>query len=491
MIALKITQTEDFCKVMQEVITKLIRSRPPVRYWGRKPIDLCLKLIEKYSKQMDIVLDPFGGAGSITLAALVSRRRCVYLDINPYAWLVACVLINSVEDVDAYLAAVSEVLQRSRIYFVDKLGRKRWINRNKLWSTLCPNCNEVKQILYFEWIDSECYAILECGHKIEYGDVEAIPLYPHPDRDKLYYDDRIPFLKRRKVDYIRDLYTERALIQLSAMLHDIDKVARRYSTDIVLALYLTFASILYDASKMTREGAGSWGVPCYWIPPRHLEKNPYTLFEKRAKTLARWFRLINEIKRKFDIRVTTDVNRVLNGEASVCIQVCSALKITDILPADSVDLVVTDPPHMDEIQYLELSYMYYSWLRVSKLFRSIFRNLTKRELLMDFKEELTVNSSQGKSLSYYLEKFRIFVERMYSVLKANHYAVLILHEEDKVILSTIVNIICKKLELISKEPIMLSQRNIGDRDTVHGREFFILTMFKRSLSVPPRFYMHP
>lgn len=50
---------------------------------------LALRLIETYSKPLDLVLDPFMGSGTTMVEALVHNRRCVGTDINEIAYLVA------------------------------------------------------------------------------------------------------------------------------------------------------------------------------------------------------------------------------------------------------------------------------------------------------------------------------------------------------------------------------------------------------------------
>jgi len=65
--------------------------KPIIRYWGRKAGNIARPYIMKYSKLGEVVLDPFGGAGSIIKTALIMGRRCIYSDLNPLAVLIASV----------------------------------------------------------------------------------------------------------------------------------------------------------------------------------------------------------------------------------------------------------------------------------------------------------------------------------------------------------------------------------------------------------------
>ena len=50
------------------------------RYWARKPHNVVSEYIEHYSKEGDIVLDPFAGSGSTGLAAEQLDRNVVLID---------------------------------------------------------------------------------------------------------------------------------------------------------------------------------------------------------------------------------------------------------------------------------------------------------------------------------------------------------------------------------------------------------------------------
>ncbi|MHA2296349.1 MAG: DNA methyltransferase [Candidatus Hodarchaeales archaeon] len=52
------------------------------KHGGIKPPEICASLIEKYSDKGDSVLDPFVGAGSTLIAATITGRKAVGIDIN-------------------------------------------------------------------------------------------------------------------------------------------------------------------------------------------------------------------------------------------------------------------------------------------------------------------------------------------------------------------------------------------------------------------------
>ncbi len=439
--------------------------RPIVRFWSRKPFDLCSKYILKYSVENDLVLDSFGGSGSIVQTALFLKRRAVYIDANPYAWLVAYVSTRGVDDVDKYLDAVNDILARNRIFYL-KSDNRHWTNKEKFYQQYCPKCKMLRNVKYYKWDNKECKAILSCNHIVPCNDLEiGIPkTYPYPHSNILYYDlgKKISFDKRRNVDYIHELFTRRNLLMLATLLHDIDEISYKYTSDVSLALYFTFTSILYDSSKMARKGSGSWGVPSYWVPRKHLEKNPYELFRRKAQKLANYFTNLNKLKSEIEYEVSTNINDVLDNKKTIAITIGNALNLKEI-PDNSIDLVFTDPPHTGEIQYFELSYFYWSWLTASMRFLSLSKKILGKNMYIDFSIELNTNTRQGKSLTRYIEDLKTSIKELYRVTKKRGYTIIILHEENPKTRELLYNSLTKELNsmIIIKETIQ--QRKIGER----------------------------
>jgi len=436
---------------------------------------MCSTYVKKYSKEGDIILDPFGGAGSIILSSIINKRRSIYIDANPYAWLIAYVMINGVHDPAKYMEAVSRILNRDRIYFV-VANRNHWITRDTLYKLYCPICKENKEIKHVVWESDNSRALLSCGHLNEYEDIIGFPLkiYPFPRDAKLFYQDGKPFLKKRNYNTVSEFFTNRNLLLLSIILYEIDKIAHKFSNDVTLALYLTFASILFNSSKMARLSGGSWGVPSYWVPNKHVEKNPFYLFHKRAILFYKYFSLLNNIKHKLDYSVSIDIKDVFNNKSTVAITLGNALDM-NYLEDRSVDLIFTDPPHTNEVQYFELSYFYWAWLSSSKRLKKLLKKLFGREVILDFNVELTVNPFQDKNFDTYLKMFNSFLKEARRVIKNDGHFLLILHEERKEMLYQMLKLITNHFRIKHVDKKKLAQRNIGYR-LPNGRimEIYIL-----------------
>jgi hypothetical protein len=275
------------------------------------------------------------------------------------------------------------------------------------------------------------------------------PVYEFP-RASLQYSNGLLFQKRRQVNAISELFTQRNLMILSALLKDIRKVRTDERTK--RALLVAFASILYQASKMSRRNGGTWGVNCYWIPKVHVERNPYFLFKNALKRLSR----IKELA-----IAHTSAKPVISGGAPLAILNSDAKELP--LPDNSVHLVITDPPFTDEIQYFELSYMAASWLG----------------LPMPFDKEIVVNHRQGKKLNDYYHLLSKSFAELHRVLKPGRAAIVMLHDENKGVLNKLVELVEGAGFIIDKrKKERMVQRQVGDRDSLKGRELLVLTCRK-------------
>lgn len=89
--------------------------------------------------------------------------------------------------------------------------------------------------------------------------------------------------------------------------------------------------------------------------------------------------------------------------------------------------LIADPPFGDNIQYMELSFFYWAWLRISGLPKIMSRILGKNRITYPFSRELIINRKRGFTREHYLNKLGIFLMKT-RVMKRK---VLIFDGEDK------------------------------------------------------------
>ena len=101
--------------------------------------------------------------------------------------------------------------------------------------------------------------------------------------------DTIPkYVRRSGKDRIVDLFSERSLIILSLIKHEINLIKNR---EIQNLLNFTFTSMLSNASKMLpgdKDKAtykSGWVISKFWVPTVHAERNVLECFKLRFKAI--------------------------------------------------------------------------------------------------------------------------------------------------------------------------------------------------------------
>ncbi|WP_369611173.1 DNA methyltransferase [Sulfurisphaera javensis] len=354
-----------------------------LRYWERKPESLIEKYIDYTS---DVVLDPFGGSGLIVRYVAERGKEGIYVDINPYAYLVAFVNTQPIDK--------SEFKEKA--YEVLEIARKMRTRKRVL------------------------------------------------SNDYLYYKDGKSFLKKEKVERVSELFTLDSFRKLYTILKAIDKVVDsgiQFPT--AIALYGAFCATLFPSSKMKRKNAGSWGVPSYWVPEKHEEQDPYQVFERQIENFSRKF-------------ITKQLNvKLFLGNA-----------LTFKYGKYRSATLFTDPPFFDEIQYMELSFFYWAWLKESK-FPLLLKKYIGKRVTFSFSEEIVYNPVRNDKISYE-QKLELFLKKT----KKMKEKILIFHEENEKVRNRIIekiNNIWGRIEIETE--VVHNHRKIGKRG---GNEYIIV-----------------
>lgn len=95
-------------------------------------------LIKKYSKENDIILDPFGGSATTSIEALLNKRNSISVDIDPFAQLLAKVKTTKLdnEEVEIYTNLLIKKITEYKItkslkeYVPDFPYRDNWFTKD-------------------------------------------------------------------------------------------------------------------------------------------------------------------------------------------------------------------------------------------------------------------------------------------------------------------------------------------------------------------------
>ena len=443
-----------------------------IRYWGRKPYQLASHYIKKYSKKGDVILDCFGGSGVFIKAALQLGRRGVYIDLNPFAYTVALTSVISYDRCEV-LKEVNSILTKLKVkYKKRKKGKVYSVNPHELFKVRCK-CGRYNEISYavvthsydltgrkitdegltklgkrilncikngkstYEQIIRrfsnysrsrisreinllvkkgllrEHEKILQlrflrqckCGRtfikpsKVEWkikDPIFAADWYP---KNRLCYNNKKTFLKKRNADFIFEFFPNRTLAFLASLWKKINR--RKVTTNTRYILTLAFFATLIRSSKMARKSGGTWPVNSYWIPRVYLMRNPILTFENVIKEILR-SPSSNNIK-------VGSLQEVLKKQKDAAFLLTDAMELQ--LPPNSIDYVITDPPHTDDVQFFELSFFYTTWLRNE----------------LNFEKEVVINPKQGKGLDFYTSAISKISKNIHNALKEGRHYTLILH----------------------------------------------------------------
>lgn len=385
------------------------------KYWGKKPIESLCYLIEKCTKEGEIVMDPFLGSGLISLECLLRNRRFVGIDINPFSVEHASLLLNLPSRQEYYQALIeieNFVVKKIRDTYLTSEGK---IASHYLWKG-----NELVSV----WVKPE-----KGRSRIELKpsglDMNSYSTYkaykPRHFRNLRFFTNSRINVKPTMT--ISDIFTGRAMHNIDLFIESFSN----YPAHLKRALLLTLTSsagqmsnmvfAIKNRSKGKRNGkcdkieVGSWVIG-FWLPDTHFEINVWNCFNNRANKLLKAL----PVKRQDVYTVSSDpVTADAPGcDAWLINSDCrSALKK---MPAQSVSFVCTDPPHSDRIPYLELSELWNSLLGYT----------------VDFEREIVVSNAkerQKSKINYNSEMTEFFLE-ISRVLKPNGYIALYFNARD-------------------------------------------------------------
>lgn len=324
------------------------------KYWGKKPAEPMRYLIEHLCPEGGLVIDPFLGSGISALEAVQLRRRFVGIDINPAAVRLTQLLVSppSAHAVNEALTHVS-ALVKDTILESYTTAQKRpathfvWRNgvMEKVWRTNGENRNRLELPP-----DKHDIALAESFASYQLQRLRA---------PRFFTNSRINSFPAMT---LKELFTGRALRNIELLLAAIDDLPPVIQESLLLSLTAAVGQMskmvfaITGRGKMTgvsseRMEVGSWVIG-YWRPEQHFEVNVWTCFERRVQ------KLIKAVSESESVHLTSrsgTLSEVSSGNADYAILNGDCLGKLLELPDNSVDLVITDPPHGDRIPYLELS----------------------------------------------------------------------------------------------------------------------------------------
>ncbi len=370
------------------------------KYWGKKPAECVSFLIESLSKEGDLIVDPFIGHGTIAREALARGRRIIGGDLNPAAIAITRLLVKP-PAARALQDALNEIEKKTRIEIEDSYQTSGGIASHFLWDD---------EMLLEVWskgssrqLDKGPATDDDAADALSWNSYHAQLLRPLA----LFNNGRI---NTRSNFSWPDLFCGRAIRNIELLYSAI----LEYPTEIRNALLCILTSSVGQMSKMVfaisnrggntkgpKTEVGSWVIG-YWRPKLHFEINAWNCFSNKAGKLIKSLNSRGLSRHEY-VTDASQIDEVVQKRQSCAVVNSDAVQLLSGLGDDTVDLIVTDPPHGDRIPYLELSEMWNAILGQSAVFES---ELVVSDAKNRNKNEVAYEYGLGKILSLMCDKIK-------------------------------------------------------------------------------------
>lgn len=428
-------------------------------YHTKVPHKAIMRYIEHYTSPGDIVLDAFCGTGMSGVAAQLSGRHSILVDLSPAATFLAsnfCVVpdIESFElDVESLESVIeSDIRSLYRLVDADRSEYRSFT----IYSTIveCENC----QFRFDQWtasFDPDTRQVRDkltcpsCSHEFAARAATHVmtdvfdPILAKVIRTKkrvqrfsrltgsggshdAWCDDdgndytafakdilqeRIPAdalpemyeshykrnLAAEGISHVHQFYTPRNLLACARL----NRIARDKGPMFLFA----FLNTAWHGTLQRRYNAGGGHRPktnTLYIPALSSEGCVADIYEKKLADLKRFLRA---------------------KESATLTPLISTLSATDLapIPSDSVDYIFLDPPFGANIMYSDLNFLWESWLKVRT----------------NSKEEAIENHVQHKGLPEYQELMKQSFQECFRVLKPGRWMTVEFHNSKNAVWNAI------------------------------------------------------
>ena len=375
-------------------------------YMARKPYNIVSEIIKRFCPDNGCVYDPMFGSGTTIIEASKLGRKAIGTDIN-------------------FLA-----------YKLCKTSLTRWDLR-RVEIAIDSFCQEVRTACspLYMFIEDEENRILERCHFDRYG-TKLIPTmywYKLQKNGKLtgrkkavasnLFIDEYNMYEECETKNIDDqalipnsriaiganatvygYFCNRNMIAIDRIIGILHSFENSYGYDVLELLVSSAINLI----KLSDKKASSQ-MP-YWLPKRDVtSRNAVMIIDQKAAAFKEGLAYLSEKCKSFI------------DENDVVLRNMPAQNISlDLLPNDSVDLILTDPPYTDQVPYLEYNQLWYKVMG--------WKGFTDESL----EAELVVSDapSRNKDADDFNHIFEVILSRVSPALKTNGYFIMFYHSFD-------------------------------------------------------------
>jgi len=445
------------------------------KYWSKKPFNIIRDFVLKYSHDNEIVFDPFCGSGTAITESIFAGRKALGVDINPVAIFITKQMlrrISSAKLLEEFRNLESECKDKINSLYLVKRGDEQFVGTHFLWENgkLAEVWYNTRRGRNGKVIDTPTDEDIGLAMSFSY---EEIPYY-YP-RGNFFQNSRINADRNK---HIYDLFTPRNLFALSFLL---DRIERIEDKDIKDILRFCFTASVGQASKMVfvvknrgkfngkvrktgRKDVGSWVIG-YWVPKEDFEINVWNCFEnKYRKTFAA---KKEQESMKYDFKEAANFTELTTTSKNLLLVCDSAMRVLADIPDNSIDYIITDPPHGNRMPFLEQSMMWNEWLKEE----------------VNYEDEIVISDSKDRNKdinNYYLLLGQV-LKNIERVLKPNrHFSLMFNSLDDDTWINLIKVLSNLDLDLHAIETLGYSANSVVQDNREGGLKTDFIFTFKKN-----------
>jgi putative DNA methylase len=451
------------------------------KYFARRPWNVFEQLVENFSMENEIVLDPFCGGGVTIYEGIRKGRKVIGCDLNPLSIFVVRNMVKKdlldpelrevIEDLKKYLTFLNGTFMKFNFEGIEhqiewcevafkvkcnvcgsatllsnenkaRNGAYKCVNSKCESHTSVKNCIEAKnceriglEYLYLVNNYSKGKKIVKKHDKTDLKNLELHLKFLKSELVKekvIVSKDKIPMdwdrqfedgLAKKGILNFQDFFTDRNLLILSLLLNKIKSYSSTLSNDKYELLRLIFSNTVKDTNIMAFTNE-TWqgGKPTTWSKHAYWIPSQFcevSILPSFEKGIQRIVSSLSyNDNQKYKVKTATSFSDLVNKNMLLY---NIPVGFTDI-PENSVDAIITDPPYGSNVQYLELSHFWYVW------------NKDLYDTIPNFGLEAISNRKKGfvgaKTMYDYEDNLYNVFLKSYKVLKPNRYMVLTFNNKD-------------------------------------------------------------
>lgn len=455
---------------LKKELKKLIpTSKNPIYnthlYWSQKSYNVIDCLIENLSKKNEIIFDPFMGSGVTIIEAIQNKynRSAIGCDVNEMPKFILENVIKNIPNSD---------LKKIFSDFNFKLEELEYY-----YSTKCPKCNSVgymskvvfdkpvRTINHFR-IKAISYTCPVCGKcnkeadENDYDKFSKLKCNTFVSNVKLMQNSKIAV---GESDTISDLFTPRNFSVLNEIISYIDNSKNKKVLNYLLM------SVIHLAKITDTHSNSQWPL---WIPKANcVEKNILELLRRRMNTLITCKSYVLNYYSNSKIVNTFDE---LDRNSALILTKGSQYITTKDIPNDSISLIITDPPYMDQVLYSEYMQLYHPFLGLN----------------FNIEDEIVVSPAKERKRSK--DEYFTLLNKVFAMckdkLKENHLMCLFFHDGNLEVWVKLIDILeLNGFKFISQEHIKKSKtvKNIlSPKNSLSGDAILFFENTRKRLPKP-------